>query len=210
MSNCPVIAFAPLVLKRDDFLVLALFENFSSYFCTGDEWVSMRHVFSVGKQQHITEGGSFAGFYVQNIDVYRIAFRDTKLPASSFDNCVSHKLSEGRKAAQDSTTALAWQTESLLTVTCCSASIKKVICHGVSAKKADATARASQNHEDVCYAAALLFAPISFEYSASYCSADAFHEKLRAIARLINLVQRRLSWNICRARLMASQKASLE
>src|SRR5437870_2663015 len=46
------------------------------------------------------EGRCLAGIDLEKIDIDRVSFRDAKLPASSFDNCVSHKLSWGRKSRQ--------------------------------------------------------------------------------------------------------------
>ena len=69
MADRAVITFAPLVFERDDFFVLALFDNFSGDFCPGDERVAVSHVFSIGKQQYITKRGSFARFDVEKIDI---------------------------------------------------------------------------------------------------------------------------------------------
>jgi hypothetical protein len=90
-----------------------LLDDFNSHFRSRNERVAVLHVFAVGKQQYVTEGRGLARLNVEAIDINRVAFRDAKLPASSFDNCVSHKLSEGRKAAQDSTGRRFWQTQSL-------------------------------------------------------------------------------------------------
>jgi hypothetical protein len=92
MPNRPVIALAPLVLERDDFFVLALFQNFSRDFRSGYKRAPVRHVFSIGKHQHVTEGRGLARIDIQKIDIDRIAFRDVKLPAAGLDNCVSHVL----------------------------------------------------------------------------------------------------------------------
>ena len=91
MPNRPVIALAPLVLERNDFLVLALFQNFSSDFRPRNERAPICHVFSIGKHQDLAEGRSLAGIDIQKIDIDRVAFRDAKLPATSFNNCVSHE-----------------------------------------------------------------------------------------------------------------------
>ena len=91
MPNRAVIPFAPPIFERDDFLVLALFQNFSSDLRPGDERTPMRHVFSVGKHQHLAEGRGLTRIDIEKIDIDRIAFRDAKLPAASLDNCVSHE-----------------------------------------------------------------------------------------------------------------------
>src|SRR5262249_7942889 len=46
---------------------------------------------------HVTERGSFAGFDIDKIDVEGAAFRNAKLPATSFDDCVSHSFSGEKK-----------------------------------------------------------------------------------------------------------------
>src|SRR6266700_5113005 len=112
VANCAVIAFAPLILKRDNLLILALLENFSSHLRSRAKWIAMCHVFSAGKHQHVAEGRCFAGIDLEKIDIDRVTFRDAKLPASSFDNCVSHKLSLGGKAVKNSIDRPVWQTES--------------------------------------------------------------------------------------------------
>ena len=97
MPNRPVIAFAPLVFERDDFLVLTLFQNFGSDLRAGDKRASVSHVFSVSKHHHIAKRRGLTRLDIQKIDIDRIAFRDAELPATSLDNCVSHKMLEGKK-----------------------------------------------------------------------------------------------------------------
>jgi hypothetical protein len=97
VADRAVIAFAALVFERDDFLVLALFENLRGYLCSRDEGVPVSYVFSIRKQQYITKRGSFARFDIEKIDIEGVAFRDAKLPATSFDDCVSHSFSGEKK-----------------------------------------------------------------------------------------------------------------
>ena len=97
VSDRAVITLAPLVFESDDFFVLALFKNFSGHLCSRDEWVTVSQIFSVGKQQYVTKRGSFARFDVEIIEIDGIAFRDAKLPATSFDDCVSHSFSGEKK-----------------------------------------------------------------------------------------------------------------
>jgi hypothetical protein len=101
MANRAVITFAPLVFECDDFLVLALFQNFRSHLRPRDERAPVRDVLSVGKHQHLAEGCCLARLDIEKIDIDRVAFRNAKLPATSLDNCGSHELRE--KAAQTST-----------------------------------------------------------------------------------------------------------
>jgi hypothetical protein len=99
VADRAVITFAPLVFERDNFLVLALFDNFSSHLCSGDDRVAVSHVFSISEQKYITKRGSFARFDVEQIDIDGVAFRDAKLPATSSDDCVSHSFSGEKKLA---------------------------------------------------------------------------------------------------------------
>jgi hypothetical protein len=72
----------------------------------------VRDVFSIGKQEYITERGGFARFNVENIDIDGIALRDAKLPATGFDDCVSHRFLWGEKDAHNPTSMRGWQTQS--------------------------------------------------------------------------------------------------
>src|SRR5258708_27325354 len=45
VADRAVITFAPLIFECDNFLVLALFDNFSSHLCSGDERAAVSHAF---------------------------------------------------------------------------------------------------------------------------------------------------------------------
>ena len=92
VADRAVIPFTPLVFERDDFLVLALFDNFRGHLCSGDQWIAVSHIFSIGKQKYITKRGSFARFDIEKIDIEGVAFCHAKLPATSSDDCVSHSF----------------------------------------------------------------------------------------------------------------------
>ncbi len=83
MPNGAVIAFASLVLKRDNLFILPLLDDFSSHLCSRDERAAVRHVLAIGEHQHVTERGGLAGLDVEEIDINRVTFRDAKLPAST-------------------------------------------------------------------------------------------------------------------------------
>src|SRR6476661_5037215 len=97
VADRAVITFAPLIFERDNFLVLALFENFSGHLCPRHERAAVSHIFSIGKQQYVTKRRGFARFEIEKIDIDGVAFRDAKLPATSFDDCVSHSFSGEKK-----------------------------------------------------------------------------------------------------------------
>ncbi len=117
MADCAVITFPPLVLERDNLLVLALFENFSRHFCSRDERVAVRHVLAISEHQYIAEGCDLTRIDIEKVHIDRVAFRDAKLPASSLNDCVSHidVLGEG-KAGQNSIDGRPWQTENLASI----------------------------------------------------------------------------------------------
>jgi hypothetical protein len=90
-----VVAFAASVFEGDDLLVFALLDNLN-----GDLSFAVRDVLSIDVHQHL-ERRRFAFIDVEQIDIYRVAFRDAILPATSLDDCVGHKLIfRGEKAAQ--------------------------------------------------------------------------------------------------------------
>jgi hypothetical protein len=113
MSNRPVIAFSPLKLERDNLFILPLLDDFSSYLCSRDKRGPVRHVLSICEQKHVAKRCGLAGLNVEEIDINRVAFCDAKLSATGPDNCVSHKRSGRKKAAQNSTDRRTWQTQSL-------------------------------------------------------------------------------------------------
>ena len=115
MPNGAVIAFASLVLERDNLFILPLLDDLSSHLCSGDERAAVRNVVAIGEHQHVTERGGLAGLNIEDIDINRIAFCDAKLSASGFNDCVTHKLSRGEKDVQNSTDGRVWQTQSLST-----------------------------------------------------------------------------------------------
>jgi hypothetical protein len=102
-----MITFPAPVFERDDLFVFALLDNF------GRDLPPIADLSAIDVHQHF-EGGGFAGFDVEKIDIHRVAFRDAILPATSLDNCVSHKvIFRGEKAAQGVTEGLTWQGETL-------------------------------------------------------------------------------------------------
>jgi len=95
MADRAVIAFAASVLKRDDLFILALLNDFAR------DLAAIRDLTAVDVHQHF-EGGRFTRLDVKEIDIYRIAFRDSILPAASLDNCVGHNVFPGRKSREKS------------------------------------------------------------------------------------------------------------
>ena len=58
----------------------------------------MRELFAIGVEEHVIESQLLAGLAFEQIDVDRVAFRDSILPATCFDDCVRHSL--GKRAAK--------------------------------------------------------------------------------------------------------------
>jgi hypothetical protein len=105
VTNGAVITLAPPKFESDDFFVFALLNHLCGDLCARDQRVTVRQIFAVGIHQHIAERRRFARIDIQKIDIDRVAFRDSILPAASLDNCVSHKRFQGEKAAQIHTEA---------------------------------------------------------------------------------------------------------
>ena len=114
MPDGAVITLATFKLERDNFLVFALLDHLRGHFRAGNQRITVGQMFPVGVKEHVTEGRGLANLGVDKIDIYRFAFRDTILSSTGFDNCVSHKRVRGEKAAQSSTDAGVWQTESVV------------------------------------------------------------------------------------------------
>ena len=84
MSDGSVISFAATIFERDDLFVFALLDDFRRHFA-----FAVRDVFSIHVHQYF-EGRGFTRRDIEKIDINRVAFRDAILPATAFDNCVSH------------------------------------------------------------------------------------------------------------------------
>ena len=98
MPDGPVVTFTPLIFERDDFFVFPLLDNLGRDLRAGDQRISVRHVFPVGKHQDLAERGGLSWIDIQKIDIDRVAFRDAILAAAGVDNCVSHKRFQGGKS----------------------------------------------------------------------------------------------------------------
>src|SRR5436190_2894851 len=95
MSHGPVIPFPAPILERDDFLVLALLDDFAGDSSAFNERRAMGDVVAIGMKKDVGEDTLFAGFLIEKIDIDDVAFRDAMLSAASFDNCVSHTKKPG-------------------------------------------------------------------------------------------------------------------
>src|SRR3954468_7691043 len=109
MAHGAVIAFPAAILEGDDFLVLALLDDFAGDSRAFDERAAVGGLVAVAVKKDIGEHAFLAGFLIEEIDIDDVTFRDAMLSAASFDNCVSHTKSRvnkpGGKAAQSSTGA---------------------------------------------------------------------------------------------------------
>jgi hypothetical protein len=95
MSDRPVITFPTTILERDDFLVLALLDDFAGDGRPLDKRCAVRDLIAVSMKKDVGEDTFFAGFLIEEIDIDDVAFRDAMLSAASFDNCVSHTKKPG-------------------------------------------------------------------------------------------------------------------
>ena len=90
MPHRAVVALPALVFERNNLLVLAVFDDFGGNFGAFNG-TAVRHMVAIREHEHVTQRGGFARFDIQKIDINRIAFCDTILAPTGFDNCVSHK-----------------------------------------------------------------------------------------------------------------------
>ncbi len=89
MTDGAVITFPASIFEGDDLLIFALLDDFAGDFRSGirsPEFARRRHASTSSKRRR------FARFDVQKIDIDRVAFRDAILPATGFNNCVSHNV----------------------------------------------------------------------------------------------------------------------
>jgi hypothetical protein len=86
MSDLSVITFAPFVFERDNLFVLTLLDYFGSDLCPAPRdfaGIDVRERFKRGNLTRLD---------IEKIDIDGLALRDAVLPATRFDNCVSHKF----------------------------------------------------------------------------------------------------------------------
>src|SRR6476661_1656539 len=93
MPDRAVITLPAAIFERDDFLVLALLEDFAGHRCPFNEGTSVSNVVAIHVKKDICEHTLFAGFFIKEIDIDDVSFRDAVLSAACFDNCVSHTKS---------------------------------------------------------------------------------------------------------------------
>jgi len=101
VTDGAVITFAAAIFESDDFLVLALFENFAFNGRALDQRRAVSDVVAIRMKEHIGENSVLARLGLEEIDIDDVTFRDAVLPATSFDNCERHKrkrVSRGKAA----------------------------------------------------------------------------------------------------------------
>jgi hypothetical protein len=90
VTDRSVITLATPILEGDDLFVFAPLNHFSRDFS------AVADLSAIDVHQDFERGG-LARLGVQKIDINRVAFRDAILPATSLDDCVSHKVFSGEK-----------------------------------------------------------------------------------------------------------------
>jgi len=116
MPDRAMVTFPAAIFKRDHFFIFALLEYLRGRFGAA----AMRDFLTIDMHQYF-KSRALAGLGIKKIDIDRIAFRDTILSSTGFNNCVGHNsklelplsLMAGEKAAQNPTAGLAWQAERL-------------------------------------------------------------------------------------------------
>src|SRR4051812_41726486 len=85
MADSAVITFPAAILERDDFLVLALLDDFAGDSRALDERAAVGDLVAVAEEKNIGKHALLAGFLIEEIDIDDVAFRDAMLSAASFD-----------------------------------------------------------------------------------------------------------------------------
>lgn len=98
MTDSAVVTFATFKFERDDFFVLALFDNLAVDSCAVDRR-AVRGLVAIGMHEHLAEHDFLADITFQQIDIDSVALRDAILPPASFDDCESHKKIPGKSRA---------------------------------------------------------------------------------------------------------------
>ena len=101
MAHGPVVTFAAAILERDDLFILPLLDNFAGDRCALDERTAMRQLIAIAMEKDVAKNGFLTRFTLEQIDIDNVALGNAMLPATCFDNCVSHTEKYfGGKAAQ--------------------------------------------------------------------------------------------------------------
>src|SRR3954463_11995134 len=100
VTDGAVITFSAAILERDDFLVFALLDHFTSHGRAFDERGTMGDLVAIRVKKDIGENAFLAGFFIEEIDIDDVSFRHAVLSAASLDNCVSHTKSRGKSRAK--------------------------------------------------------------------------------------------------------------
>src|ERR1041385_2761876 len=100
MPNRPVITFPATIFERDDLLVFALLHHFAGYSRAFYERSAVGDIVAVGVKKDVGENAFLAGFFIEEIDIDDVPFRDAVLSAASLNNCVSHTKSRGKSRAK--------------------------------------------------------------------------------------------------------------
>jgi hypothetical protein len=81
-----------------------VFDDLSRDLCPFNR-TAVSNIVAIGVHEHVSQSRGFTRLDLEEIDVHRIAFRDSVLSSASPDYCVSHKrrMRFGGKAAQSST-----------------------------------------------------------------------------------------------------------
>ena len=91
MSDLSVITFAPFVFEGDNLFILTMFDHFGSDLCPAPRDFAGIDVRERFKRRNLTR------LDIEKIDIDGLALRDTILPATRFDDCVSHKFEIPRR-----------------------------------------------------------------------------------------------------------------
>src|SRR3954469_10863994 len=100
VTDGAVITFPAAILERDDFLVFALLDYFAGHGRAFNQRRAVGDVIAVRVKKDIGENAFLARFFIEEIDIDDVSFRDAVLSAASLNNCVSHTKSRGKSRAK--------------------------------------------------------------------------------------------------------------
>src|SRR5262249_45298378 len=90
MTHGALITLTPTVLECDHLLVLTLLDYFTRHLRASNRRIAVGKLFPVNVHQHVLKSELLACVALEQIDVDRVAFSDSILSPSCFDDCVRH------------------------------------------------------------------------------------------------------------------------
>ena len=90
VTNCPMVAFPPLVLVSDNFFILELSDDLASNIGSGDDRITRCDCVAIGEKNDIAEGNFVAGSRIEFLDRNSLSRANPILLASRTNDRVRH------------------------------------------------------------------------------------------------------------------------